>query len=169
MRTSHFCAGLALLCAMVACASEPIENSGEVRYTILSVRPLTDAEKASFQDVAGLNIAVRYRLSNETDHWISYLAESSSISPAGYRLYRKIGTSEWNSTNPSRAKSGAPGSDLKADTLLHRWIEFPRHAAIELELFDSASGEEEHAYSVIIKDGDKEYEKISQAFLPVAK
>ena len=76
MRTSHFCAGLALLCAMVACASEPIENSGQVRYTILSVRPLTDAEKASFQDVAGPNIAVRYRLSNETDHSISYLAES---------------------------------------------------------------------------------------------
>jgi hypothetical protein len=157
---------LSICCGFIGISTGSAESSDAVQFNILSKRSPTEKELANFRDVVGVNLVVRMRIVNASDHYVSYLAVAGTVIPTGYSLYRKVGASEWDSSNPARGKVGPPGTELKADTIAHSWIELQPHAAIEYEAHDFISADQEHAFSILVRDGKREYEKFSDTYLP---
>jgi len=138
-----------------------------IRFTFLSQRPLTKDELKQFDDVFGLAIAVRMRLSNEGKNPVYYLADSNgSIRPHGYQFFRKPGASIWEFLPPSRGREGVPGSEFTGSG--YTYLMLPPNAAIEFEMFDWSNPNQEHAFTTFIKiDVDaKPVEITSNAFRP---
>jgi hypothetical protein len=134
-----------------------------IRYTILSQRRLTKEEHKQQKD-AFATIAIRVRLSNESDQDIYYLASTvSPIMPVGHLLRRKAGGLEWN--NPSNHREDVLA--FSGDGYI--WVWLPSHAAIEVERSIIGNPMEEQAFTVFVKT-DKNPEPvqiISDTFLPL--
>jgi hypothetical protein len=140
-----------------------------VRYTFLSLRWLTKDELKQFDDVFGLALAVRMRLSNEGKNPVYYLADSNgSIRPHGYQFFRKLGASTWEFLPPSRGREGVPGSEFTGTR--YTYLMLPPNAAVEFEMLDWSNPEQEHAFTTFIKvDADaKPMEITSETFRPTA-
>lgn len=168
----RFCSILMFVAPVVSdtCEMAGKEHSlPDVMYKVLAQRWLTKEELKQFENVRGVALAVRLRLSNESKRHILYLANSGTISPTGYHLFRPIGTSSWLSTSPARGREGSPGSEFTG--VAYSWLELPPGAAIEIEAHDWSKSGEEHAFSTFIKtDIDvKPVELISSIYRPLTK
>ena len=140
-----------------------------VRYVFLSQRRLTKDELKQFDDVFGLALAVRMRLSNEGKNPVYYLADSNgSIRPHGYQFFRKLGASTWEFLPPSRGREGVPGSEFTGRG--YTYLMLPPNTAVEFEMFDWNNPNQEHAFTTFIKvDVDaKPVEITSDTFRPTA-
>lgn len=140
-----------------------------VRYTFLSLRRITKEELKQFDDVFGLTLAVRMRLSNEGNNPVYYLADSNgSIRPHGYQFFRRLGASTWESVQPTRGREGVPGSEFTGSR--YTYLMLPPNAAVEFEMFDWNNPNQEHAFTTFIKvDADaKPAEITSDTFRPTA-
>ena len=138
-----------------------------VRYRFLSQRWLTKDELKQFDDVFGLALAVRMRLSNEGKNPVYYLAiRNDSIRPHGYQFFRERGASTWESVQPTRGREGVPGSEFTGS--MFTYLMLPPHAAVEFEMFDWSNPNQEHAFTTFIKvDVDaKPVEITSDTFRP---
>jgi hypothetical protein len=142
-----------------------------VQYSYVSQRWLSHAELNRFKDAHGLVLAVRLRLSNQTDWYVEYLAASTgSILPVGYQYYRPVGEKEWKSLPPSRGRSAQSlPIEFKGDG--YRWLELPPGASVEFEIYNWSSAREEHAFSSFIKtDPDRApNEIVSDTFKPLVR
>lgn len=83
-----------------------------VHYTVISQRWLTKEELQAFEDVKGFEVGVRVRLSNDSSHYVQYLAPDYSIAPMGYHWYRQIGSDHWRHLPQSRGREGPPGTEF---------------------------------------------------------
>lgn len=169
---SSYC--LVVLLALGPVSSKYAAESKElappnVRYIFLSQRRLTKDELKQFDDVFGLALAVRMRLSNEGKNPVYYLADSNgSIRPHGYQVFRKLGASTWEFLPPSRGREGAPGSEFTGGG--YTYLILPPNAAVEFEMLDWSNPEQEHAFTTFIKvDADaKPMEITSDTFRPTS-
>ncbi len=141
------------LCLLVLLLVEGGHEAGErqadkkvIQYTVVSQRWLSYEELSKFEDVKGYKIAIRVRLSNETDRDIEYLASSLDIRPLGYSWTRKIGKKDWEYT-PSR---NLPPSSMFTG-IGYTWRVLPSHSAIETEILSYTAKDEEFAFSTLIR------------------
>lgn len=165
------CCFASLLTSWSASSANAVESKEpslpRVRYTFLSLRWLTKDELKQFDDVFGLALAVRMRLSNEEKYPIYYLADSNgSIRPHGYQFFRKLGAPTWEFLPPSRWREGVPGSEFTGTR--YTYLMLPPNAAVEFEMFDWSNSGQEHAFTTFIKsDADaKPVEITSETFRP---
>jgi hypothetical protein len=138
-----------------------------VRYIFLSQRRLTKDELKQFDDVFGLALAVRMRLSNEGKSPVYYLADSNgSIHPHGYQFFRKLGATTWEFLPPSRGREGVAGSEFTGRG--YTYLMLPPNSAVEFEMFDWNNPNQEHAFSTFIKVSAeaKPVELTSDSFRP---
>src|ERR1700685_4107041 len=70
-----------------------------VKFEVLGQKHLTDDDVRRLGSVYGVKIAVRLRLTNKGNQYVKYLSVSGTVVPAGYQLFRDIGTQEWKSTS----------------------------------------------------------------------
>ena len=166
------CFTLMFIATAVSNTSE-VEQKGQllsdVQYTFLAQRWLTKEELSQFENVHGVVLAVRLRLSNEGKRHILYLATSGTVVPTGYHLFRPVGTLTWQSTSPARGREGPPGSELTG--VAYSWLELPPGGVVEIEAHDWSNPGEEHAFSTFVKtDVDaKPVEVISSIYRPLLK
>jgi hypothetical protein len=165
---------LALLCMSQAVSNTSQTDQKEpsprnVQYDFLSQRWLTQDELKQFENVHGIVLAVRLRLSNQSKRHVLYLATSGTVVPTGYHLFRSLGASSWQCTSPGRGREGPPGSEFTG--VAYSWLELPPGAAVEVEAHDWSRSSEEHAFSTFVKfDSDsKPMEIVSTAFRPHVK
>jgi hypothetical protein len=129
------------------------------------------------------SLAIRLRLSNESDKEIEYITGFDAADLVGYRLYRRVGEREWKFLPKTGARNESlllrmlvvttPISDLNpaqswSTTLLIRAIPLEEMKTIE-EGYD-----EEHAFSIFVKLGSTEerdapIELVSEAFVPLKR
>ncbi len=126
-----------------------------INYSVLSQRPLNQEEFKLFGK-RGLNIAVKMRLSNECNSQVYYLTGYTIIG-TGYRFFRKKGETEWQYSPPTRGRGGEPAAEFTG--VAYTWLELPANSAVEYEIRDWNNLEEEHAFSVFIKE-NLEYKSI---------
>jgi hypothetical protein len=145
--------------------------SPAVKYAVISQRWLSPKELSRFQDVSGLVLAVRMRLSNESDWYIKYPARSTgSILPEGYHYFRKVGEKHWQSLPPSRGRVGdQPGPEFSGDGI--RWLELAPYASVEFEILNWSNAAEEHCFSTFVKTDENPtpIEEKSNIFRPLTK
>lgn len=139
----------------------------KVQYEFLSQRWLSQEELKEFENVHGVVLGVRLRLSNQGKRHVLYLATSGTVVPTGYHLFRSFGASSWQCTSPGRGREGPPGSEFTG--VAYSWLELPPGAAVEVEAHDFSRSNEEHAFSTFVKFGSdaKPIEIVSTAFRPL--
>ena len=148
---------------------------------VISQRWLTDSERKRLAPLSGASIAVRLRLSNESNDEILYLAGFDSTQPYGYRLFRAIGDQAWDSL---------PRTTQRTEPLYvansrgrYSYIRLKPNSTLEYEVPDSANPssaterskggyDEEHAFGVFIKlagpqGSDTPIELVSEPFIPL--
>lgn len=126
-------------------------NKSAIQYIVVSQRWLTHEELSKFEDAKGYQIAIRLRLSNESDHSVEYLASSSDLSSLGYRWERKTDKKDWEFTPPSRGRDGTPGSEFTG--IGYTWRVLPAHSAVETENLSYTAKDEVFAFSTFIRKG----------------
>jgi len=122
-----------------------------VRLSVVSQRPRPE-DKPNKQGVAGSDytelvrndLLVRFRLANNGEQRVYYLAGLNSIEPVGYTLFRKGGEQNWKATSPAR---GREGSFTGGGT---QWLLLPPCTAVEFETLDLSTRGEEHAISIFL-------------------
>jgi len=154
-----------VLASLLLCALPPQRTRSRVHYRAVSRRALSAVEKSRFEDVHGLQIAVRLEFSNDSDVPVRYLANAGSVVPAGYQLFRERGATSWQSTSPGRGREGPPGTEFTG--VGYSWLELPPHASVEFEAHDWASHTQEHAFSTFVREGNEMYEVISDPYVPL--
>ena len=130
-------------------AKANLSEEPDIKYTIVAQRWLTDEEIRKFKDVIGYRIAIRIRLSNDSDTSIEYLASSLNGRPLGYCWDRKIDQKEWEYMPPSRGRTGAPGTELTG--IGYDWRVLPPHSSVEGEALSYTAKDQEFAFSTFIR------------------
>ena len=150
---------------------------------VISQRWLTDQERKRLAPVSGASIAVRLRLSNESNDEILYLAGFDSAQPYGYRLFRIIGAETWDSL-PRTTERTEPLYVANSGGK-YAYIRLKPNSILEYEVADSANPssaterskggyDEEHAFSVFIKlagpqGSDTPIELVTEQFIPLKR
>jgi len=129
----------------------PARQATEVRLEFLSIRWRPKHESAS-KDAFGFNLAVRLRLSNESDETVCYLTSLNRINPVGLEYLRRKGQKDWESPPPDRRGIGEFSSSV------YEWRQLPPKSAVEAErMTGTLDGDYEVAYSAFVKnEGDSQ-------------
>jgi len=123
-----------------------------VSYRVVSQRWLSKSETSeALKGNAVFNMAVRLRLSNESNRRVYYLAFSDdNIFPLGYHFSRKVGGKDWEMiTPPTRGRAGLPGTEFKGGA--YRYLILDPGTSVEFEAGDLTAPDVERAFSVILK------------------
>gem|GEM_PF-3338150 len=148
---------------------------------VISQRWLTDPERKRLAPLSGASIAVRLRLSNESNDEIVYLAGFDSTQPYGYRLFRAIGERAWDAL-PRTTQRTEPLYVANSGGK-YSYIRLKPNSTLEYEIADSANPsratesskggyDEEHAFSVFIRlagpqGSDSPIELVTEPFIPL--
>lgn len=97
--------------------------------TIISIKPWQKGDPLPPPDVIGMTTAdmvrIRYRLANDTNRSLFYLADSGTILPSLYSVHRAAERDDWQA--PFRGREGfLTGS-------FYNWLELPPRTTIEFE------------------------------------
>jgi hypothetical protein len=139
-----------------------------IKYTVISQRWLTKEELRKFEDVIGYRIAIKLRLSNDSDKSIEYLASSLDNEPRGYSLHSKIGTEAWEYIPHSRGRTGNPGTEFTG--IGYTWRVLQPHSSVEGEILSYTAKDQEFAFSTFIqKNSESEMrEVVSDTIRPLS-
>jgi hypothetical protein len=122
-----------------------------VRLTVVSQRQRpeerpTDGrpQERDYHEVIRNDLLVRFRLTNNGDSRIYYLAGLNTIEPAAYQLFRDVEEQGWKATSPAR---GRPGSFTGGG---YEWLMLPPGTAVEFEALDLSTRGKEHSLAIFI-------------------
>jgi len=148
-------------------AGAKLMSKPTIKYTVVSQRWLTKEEIQKFEDAIGYKIAIKVRLTNDSDENIEYLSSSIHSRPLGYRWERKIGAKDWYFTPPSRGRDGVPGIEFTG--IGYAWRVLPPHSSVEGEVLSYTSKDEEFAFSTFVRNNpeDSMCEIVSDVIRPL--
>jgi hypothetical protein len=126
-------------------------EEAEVQLAFLSKRFRTAKERRKDEDVFGLERAIRFRLSNDSDTTYYYPAWHGGMVPFGNDLYRSLNSKHWE-CHPKCWEDAELDSLRNQEELV--WLELPPKAAVEFEVRDSKrSLKEERAFLTVVRRG----------------
>jgi len=126
---------LAISSTLTCLGQGTVARVDDIQLTFLSQRSRTLKEMRKDEGVLGLKVAARFRLSNNSDSSLAYLASvNRGIVPFGSYLYRKLNSEKWQ-CHPECTEEADLNSLISKESL--RWLELPSKAAVEFEVFDS--------------------------------
>jgi hypothetical protein len=112
----------------------------------ISVRPWQQGDPPAAPDVIGLSTAdmiqARYKLANQTDRSLFYLAEPGSIIPAAYTVHKADQVSGWLSPMHEGFATGNAA----------RWLELPAGAVVEFSRNEWHWGDKFQALAMFVGD-----------------
>lgn len=135
-----------------------------IRIEVVSQRWLTDKEIEELEDVIGVDMSVRIRLSNGRQKHVLYLALAESIMPIGVVVTRRLGDDKWQYPYPRDSRP----EDSWFDGVAFHWLELPPKSSVEFERTDYSASDEEHAVTAYIKarKEDALVELVSEPYHP---
>lgn len=103
-----------------------------------------DAKNRDYQEIIRDDLLIRFRLANNGERRIYFLARLNTIEPAVYQLFRNAGEQNWKSSSPARGRSGSfTGGG-------YQWLLLPPGTAVEFETLDLSTRGEQHSISIFI-------------------
>lgn len=169
-----FAAAAILLASHTAILAEP-GCMQEVCLKVVHQRAMTDSDIKRITLLSLRRSIIRFRLSNKSDHDITYLTWLDSVEPVGFRLSRSGTGGDFSSLPKADKRTESTLKSGRGETF--RYLKLSPNSILEFELPDWGNPNHdtehtEHAFSTFIKAGSDDtqgapVELFSELFKPL--